>query len=104
MKNNYTNEDIIKLNNSITNKQKELSNIKKIYNNIKKKIYEFEKECEYKITFKKKNIQKFFDKINVNETFNYKKYINDNKIFISAKLFILCQNEEDEKKKIIHLS
>ena len=99
MTNNYPNEDIRKLNNSITNKQKELSNIKKIYNNIKKKIYEFEKECEYKITFKKKNIQKFFDKINVNETFNYKKYINDNKIFISAKLFILCQNEEDEKKK-----
>ena len=37
VKNNYTNEDIIKLNNSITNKQQELSNIKKIYNNIKKK-------------------------------------------------------------------
>ena len=96
--NNYSNEDIKKLNNSIINKQQELSNIKKIYNNVKKTIYEFEKECEYKITFNKKIIQNFFDKININKIFDYKTYIKNNKILTNAKLFILCQNEEEKPK------
>ena len=95
--NKYTNEDIIKLNNSITNKQQELSNIKKIYNNVKKTIYEFEKECEYKIAFNKIIIQNFFNEIKINEIFDYKKYIKDNKILINAKLFFLCQNENEKK-------
>jgi hypothetical protein len=99
--NNYTNEKIIELNNSITNKQQELSNIKKIYNNVKKTINQFEKECEYRITFSKKIIQNFFDKININNIFDYKTYIKNNKnnkILINAKLFILCQNEEEISK------
>ena len=97
MTNKYTNEDIIKLNKSIANKQQELSNIKKIYNNVKKTIYEFEKECEYKIAFNKIIIQNFFDEIKINEIFDYKKYIKDNKILINAKLFFLCQNENEKK-------
>ena len=96
--NNYTNEDIKELNNSITIKQQELSNIKKIYNNVKKTINEFEKECEYRITFSKKIIQNFFDKININNIFDYKTYIKNNKILINAKLFILCQNVEKNPK------
>ena len=95
--NKYTNEDIIKLNKSIANKQQELSNIKKIYNNVKKTIYEFEKECEYKIAFNKIIIQNFFNEIKINEIFDYKKYIKDNKILINAKLFFLCQNENEKK-------
>ena len=95
--NKYTNEDIIKLNNSIKNKEQELSNIKKIYNNVKKTIYEFEKECEYKIAFNKIIIQNFFNEIKINEIFDYKKYIKDNKILINAKLFFLCQNENEKK-------
>ena len=80
--NNYKNEDIVKLNDSIKNKEQELSNIKKIYNNVKKTIYEFEKECEYKIAFNKIIIKNFFNDIKINEIFEYKKYIKDKKILI----------------------
>ena len=38
--NNYKNEDIVKLNDSIKNKEQELSNIKKIYNNVKNEMDE----------------------------------------------------------------
>jgi len=96
--NNYKNEDIVKLNDSIKNKEQELSNIKKIYNNVKKTIYEFEKECEYIINFNKKIIQNFFDNLNINKIFDYKTYINHNKLLINAKLFILYQNEEEKPK------